>query len=142
LRLVNHDAHDFLGLAQPAQQLLLVLLDIDGLLRDPALHGGLGHGGGHPDQHSLIEGLGDDVLAAESHVLDSVGAPHGVGHVLLASAAKARVPPASSRRDGRSAHIERAPEDGGKPSTLFTWFGKSDRPVAMMASGRAAVATS
>jgi hypothetical protein len=29
----------------------------------------------------------------------------------------------------------------GKPSTLFTWFGKSDRPVAMMMSERAAHAS-
>ena len=30
----------------------------------------------------------------------------------------------------------------GKHSTLLTWFGKSERPVAMMASGRAALAAS
>lgn len=30
----------------------------------------------------------------------------------------------------------------GKHSTLLTWFGKSERPVAMMASGRALRATS
>ena len=30
----------------------------------------------------------------------------------------------------------------GKHSTLLTWFGKSERPVAMTASGRAAFATS
>src|SRR6478672_11676401 len=30
----------------------------------------------------------------------------------------------------------------GKQRTLFTWFGKSERPVAMTASGRAALATS
>jgi hypothetical protein len=30
----------------------------------------------------------------------------------------------------------------GNPNTLFTWLGKSDRPVAMIASGRAASATS
>ena len=30
----------------------------------------------------------------------------------------------------------------GKPSTLFTWFGKSERPVAMIASGRACRASS
>ena len=30
----------------------------------------------------------------------------------------------------------------GKHSTLLTWFGKSERPVAMTASGRAALARS
>ena len=30
----------------------------------------------------------------------------------------------------------------GKHSTLLTWFGKSERPVAITASGRAAFATS
>ena len=30
----------------------------------------------------------------------------------------------------------------GKPRTLFTWLGESDRPVATIASGLAAIATS
>src|ERR1051326_9441978 len=29
----------------------------------------------------------------------------------------------------------------GKPSTLLTWLGKSERPVAMIASGRASIAS-
>ena len=29
----------------------------------------------------------------------------------------------------------------GKPRTLLTWFGKSERPVATIASGRAAIAS-
>lgn len=30
----------------------------------------------------------------------------------------------------------------GNPRTLFTWFGKSDRPVATIASGRTAITSS
>ena len=30
----------------------------------------------------------------------------------------------------------------GNPSTLFIWLGQSERPVATMASGRVATATS
>ena len=41
------------------------------------------------------------------------------------------------------ARTSRAPRKmNGKPSTLLTWLGKSERPVAMIASGRAALATS
>src|SRR6266513_1968666 len=61
----------------------------------------------------------------------------------LASAASARVAAISISPLIFLARTSSAPRKmKGKPSTLFTWFGKSERPVAMMASGRACRASS
>src|SRR5207249_2153129 len=61
----------------------------------------------------------------------------------LASAASARVAAISISPLIFLARTSSAPRKmKGKPSTLFTWFGKSERPVAMIASGRACRASS
>src|SRR5256885_16995439 len=54
----------------------------------------------------------------------------------LASAASARVAAISISSLIFLARTSSAPRKmNGNPSTLFTWFGKSDRPVATIASG-------
>ena len=69
LRLVDHRARDFVGFAEPALQLIAVGIEIDRFLGDSGAHGGFGHGRGLPDQHARIEGLGDQVVAAELQAL-------------------------------------------------------------------------
>jgi len=61
----------------------------------------------------------------------------------LASAASARVAAISISSLIFLARTSSAPRKmNGKPSTLFTWLGKSERPVATIASGRAFFASS
>ena len=112
LRLVDHAAHDFVGLAEALLQLFAVLRDIHRLLRHAGLHGGLRHGGRLPDQHARIEGFGDDVLAAEFHALHAVGAQHGIGHVFLGQGGqRARGGQLHFVVDGGGAHVQGAAEN-------------------------------
>ena len=99
LRLVDHAAHDFVGLAQAAFELLAILLDVHRLLRDAGVHGGLRHRRRLPDQHARVERLRNNVLAAKLQAVDRVGAQHAVRHVFLGEGRqRAGWPPVSSRR--------------------------------------------
>ncbi len=125
LRLVDHDAHQLVRLAQPLLQLLAILVEVDRLLRHAGLHGSLGDRGRFPDQHARIERLGDDVVAAElqasrRHRRGSTES----GTSSLASAASARVAASFISSLMVVARTSSAPRKmNGKPRTLLTWLG-------------------
>ena len=79
-------------------------------------HGGPGHGLGHRRGHPEIHGLGQDIVRAQS--LPTRAAMAWAAAMFMASLmARAR--------------MSRAPRKmPGKARQLFTWLGKSDRPVA------------
>ena len=71
----------------------------------------LGHGGGHVEQHPVVEGLGDEVVGAEAHFLPAVGLDDGVGHLLLGEGGQgACAGNLHALRDGGRAHVECAAE--------------------------------
>ena len=74
LRLVNHDAHQLMRLAQPLLQLLAIFGEVDRILRHAGFHRGLGNGGRFPHQHARIERLGNDVVRSKLQALHTVGA--------------------------------------------------------------------
>jgi len=75
--------------------------------------------------------------------LHIVGAQHGIGTSSLAREASARVAASIISSLMVVARTSSAPRKmKGNPSTLFTWLGQSERPVATMASGRVATAIS
>src|ERR1700733_2389212 len=83
LRLVDHGARDFVGLAEPALELGTVGFEINWFLGDSGAHRGLGDGGGFPHQHTGIEGFGDQIFTAELQTLDAVRAADGVGDIFF-----------------------------------------------------------
>ena len=112
LGLVDHAAHHFVGAAQTALQLLAILGQIDRLLRHAGFHGRLRHRRGFPDQHARIEGLGDDVFAAEREPLHAVGLQHRIGHVFLGQRGQgARGRQLHLVVDGGGAHVQRPAEN-------------------------------
>ena len=124
LRLVDHAAHHFVGPAQAALQLFAVLLDVDRPLRHAGIHGGLRHRGGFPNQHARIEGLGNDVLAAELEALHVVGAQHGIGHVFLGQGGqRAGGGQHHFIVDGGGAHVQRAAENEREPQHVVHLVG-------------------
>ena len=117
-------AHDLVGLAEAAFELLAILLEVDGQLRDAGFHGGLGDGGRFPDEHARVERLGNDVLAAEFQAVDAVGAQHGIGHVFLGERGQG----AGGGQfhlvvDGGGADVERAAEDEGEAENVVDLVG-------------------
>ena len=125
LRFVDHDAHDFVRLAEAALQLFLVRIDVDRILGDSALDGRFGDRRGHPDKDAAVKRRRNDVLAAELHAFDAVGAPDRVGDILLRQCRQR----ASSGQfhfvvDGGGPHIQGAPEDEGKAEDVVHLVGE------------------
>ncbi len=125
LRLVDHGAHHFVGAAEAALQFLAILVKIDRPPRHAGFHGRLRHRRGLPDQHARIEGLGNDVFAAEFHPLHAIGAQHRIGHVLLGQ-------PGQGERggalhlvvDGGGADVQGAAENEGEAQHVVDLVGK------------------
>ena len=113
LRLLVDDLHEGARRREHPGQAVAVGLEVgDRPPRDAALRGGLGHGGRHAQEHAVVEGLRDQVLAAEAEALDAVGAGDRVRHVLLGEVGEG----AGGRElhrlvDLAGAAVERAPED-------------------------------
>ena len=129
LRLVDHHPHDFIGLAEPALELLLVLFDLDRLLGHPAVDGRLGHRRRLPDQHARIERLGDDVLATELHTFHAVGAADRIRHVFLGQRGqRPRGRQLHRVVDGGGAHVEGAAEDERKAEDVVHLVGEVGAP--------------
>ena len=140
---MDHDAHDFVRLAEAAFELVAVLVKVDGELSDAGFHGGVGNSEGFPDENSRIERLGDDVLRAKLQSFDTIGAADGIRHILTCERGEG-VGGGQFHFvvDSGGAHIERAAEDERKTEDVVDLVGIVDRPVATMASGRASRAVS
>ena len=100
--------------------------------------------GAHPQQHARVERLRDDVVGAEAQRAARRSASatlvgHGLARQLGERARRGDLHLLVDRRVARTSSAPR--KMNGKPSTLLTWFGKSLRPVATIASGRAAIAS-
>ena len=70
LDLVDHLAHDGVGLTQSRLELFSVTVDVEFLGRyagDAFVNGGLSHCGGLPNQHSTVKRLGNDVFGTVLH---------------------------------------------------------------------------
>ncbi len=84
LGLVEDAVHDLAGPRQAVLELADVLLFRSvGFAGDAGVDGSLGHRRRFPQQDAVVEGFGDQILAAEADRLAAVGADHRVGHVLL-----------------------------------------------------------
>ncbi len=83
LRFAYDGAHHFTGAAEALFKLKPVFCNIHRLLGDAGFHSGFGDGGGFPDEHPGIEGLGDYVFPAELQLLSSVSFSDGIRNVLL-----------------------------------------------------------
>src|SRR5271165_4453020 len=74
LRLVNHEAHKFVRLAQTLLELLAIFGYIHRILRHPGIHCRLGYRSRLPNQYTWVERLGDDVVNTELQGFDAIGA--------------------------------------------------------------------
>src|SRR2546426_3676748 len=112
---------EFRFLAGPSNQLEGSLIEgVSGLRlpRDSLLHRLEGHRGRLPGEHVDLIHRGHDVRLVEALFLCDL-------RELL------RRRDAHLVRDRPRTDVQGATEIPGKPKELFTWFGKSDRPVAM-----------
>ena len=112
LRLVDDHAHDLLRLAEAALQGFAILVGMEPDLGHAGLHRSARHGRRDAGQHARVEGLGDDVIRAEFHRFHTVGAAHGIRHVLASEFRQGE----RSREhhlliDGGGADIQRSAED-------------------------------
>ena len=122
---VDHAADHVLAAALEAFEALDVGLHVgDGLAGHARVHGRLGHGGSHPQQHAGIEGLGNDVFGAEAELLARIGPRHALGDFL----------PGQGRQglgggdlhglvDLGGAHVERPAEDEGEAQDIVHLVG-------------------
>src|SRR5207237_9652906 len=78
-RFSHHDAHYFVRASLPLAQLLDVLAPVEPDARGARLHRRLRDGGSDGREHARVEGLGDDVIAAEAEVLPAVSGRHALG---------------------------------------------------------------
>ena len=103
------------GLAQQTLQPIPVLVEIDGRLGDAAFHGRLGYRRGFPDQHPVVERLGDQIFGSEFQTVDTIGLHHGIGDILLGQAREgAGCSPLHLFVDASGPYIQGPPKDEGK----------------------------
>jgi hypothetical protein len=132
---LNHDAHHLVGSTQTALERFAVLAEIDGEARHAGFNGSLSDCGCLPDEHVRIKRFRDDVLGAKLEAVEAIGAEDGIGHVLFGEGGQS---PRGGKLhlivDGGGPDIERAAENEGEAKDVVHWLGKSEQPVATMAS--------
>src|SRR5208337_2174510 len=124
LRLVNHDPHQFVRLAQTLLELFAVFHDIHRILRHPGVHGGLGYRSRFPNQYTRIERRGNDVVPAKLQSFHTVGAANRVGNIFL----RQRGQGMSCRQlhffiDGRGMYVKGTAEEEREPEDVVDLVG-------------------